>query len=51
MHFQMHNNDVDILDILLTSVHYSAKLQIAKIHKKLKIKLSVQGELGVRIFI
>ena len=46
----MHNND---FDMFLRSVHYSAKLQIAKIHtnaKKNKV-LSVQGELGVRIFI
>ena len=36
MHLLMHNND---FDILLRSVHYSAKLQIAKIHKKVqKIK-------------
>ena len=30
MHIRMHNND---FDILLTSVHYSVKLQIAKLHK------------------
>ena len=30
MHFRMHNND---FDILLWSVRYSSKLQIAKIHK------------------
>ena len=38
----MHNND---FDILLRSFHYSAKLQIAKIHKNVqKIKMkSVEG--------
>ena len=36
MHRRMHNND---FDILLRSVHYSAKLQIPKIHKNFqKIK-------------
>ena len=30
MHIRIHNTD---FDILLTSVHYSAKLQSAKIHK------------------
>ena len=31
----MHNNDFDI-HVFLLSVHYSAKLQIAKIHKNAK---------------
>ena len=50
MYIRMHNND---FDLLLRSVHYSAKLQIAKIHTKMPKNnvLSVQGKLGVRIFI
>ena len=50
MHRRMHNND---FDILLRSVHLSPKLQIRKIHKKYSKNqvLSVQNELGVRIFI
>ena len=32
----MHNDD---FDVLLRSVHYSAKLQIAKIHKNAKNKV------------
>ena len=46
----MHDND---FDILLRSVHYSTKLQIAKIHKNAPQNkvLSVQDELGVRILI
>ena len=34
MHIRMRNND---FDILLRSIHYSAKLQIAKIHKNVKM--------------
>ena len=33
MHLQMHNNDSDIL---LRSIHYSAKLQNAKKYKNVK---------------
>ena len=40
----MHNND---FDVILRSVHYSAKQQIANINKNAqKLKLSTQGELG-----
>ena len=49
MHIRMHNNDFDI-HVLLRSVHFSAKLQKStKIPPK--VVLSVQGKLGVRIFI
>ena len=46
----MHNED---FDILFRSVNKSAKLQIWKINKifKKNFMLSVQHELGVRIFI
>ena len=36
MHIRMHYNDYNDFDVLLRSVHYSAKLQIAKIHKMSK---------------
>ena len=50
MHLQMHNND---FDILLRSVHYSSKLQNAKIYKNIQNNkvFTVKGKLGFRIFI
>ena len=48
MHRRMHNND---FDIVLRSVHYSAKLQIAKSIKTPKsVTNYLQGELGLFAF-